>query len=321
MTVFLLRRALLAVLLVLLVLSLLFVFLHLAPGEPSVFFDNPRLGEDQRRALAESLGLDRPLAERYVRWMCATLRGDFGVSLRQGRPVSRILAEALPATLLLTGTALVLQYGFGVVLGVFAARRAGRWPDHLARFGALVLYALPQFWLGLMALLALSYRWPLFPSGHLQSLDAAELAPLPYLADRLHHLALPALVLAAGSCAAVARHMRNSMLEVLGQDHIRAARARGIPERRIIWVHALRNALTPLTQLAGLSLSFLLSGALVVEAVFSWPGMGRLTYQAILGRDFPVILGATALTALLVIAGSLVADLAQAAVDPRVRDG
>lgn len=320
MTGFLARRAGVAVLLVFLVLTLLFFFLRLAPGDPAVFYDRPDLSAEQRQALTASLGLDRPLLEQYGRWLTSALSGNWGISFSQKRPVSTILAEALPATLLLTGSAFVLQYAFGILLGVFAARRAGTAMDHLVRLVSLALYAVPQFWLGLMALLFLSYRLPLFPSQGMRALDAASLAPLAGLGDLLHHLALPALVLGAGSCGGVARYLRNSMLDVLDQDYILAARARGLAESRVIWVHALRNALTPLTQLAGLSLPFLLSGALVVEVVFSWPGMGRLTYLAIGSRDYPLVLGAAALTAIVVVAGSLVADLLQALVDPRVRD-
>ena len=320
MATFLLRRVALAVLLVFLVLTLLFFVLRLAPGDPQVFYDNDQLTAAQRQALTQRLGLDQPPIVQYGRWLQSALVGDWGVSFSQKRPVAQILTEALPATLLLTASALFLQYLFGILLGVFSARRAGSVPDHLVRVGSLVLYALPQFWLGLMALLVLSYRLPLFPPGRMHDLDAAGLAPLPYLADLLHHLALPALVLGAGSCGALARYVRNTMLDALEGDYIVAARARGLPEWRVVWVHALRNSLTPLTQLVGLSLPFLLSGALVVEVVFSWPGMGRLVSLAVSDRDYPLILGATALTALVTVAGSLVADVLQAVADPRVRD-
>lgn len=320
MTAFLLRRAAVAAVLVLLVLTLLFFVLRLAPGEPAVFYDSEGFSTDQRQELTAVLGLDRPLAEQYVRWLGSALIGRWGISFSQSRPVSRILAEALPATLLLTVSALVLQYLLGLLLGVASAWRAGSWSDHLIRVVSLVAYGVPQFWLGLMALLVLAYRLPLFPAGQMHGLDAERMALLPYLADLLHHLALPALVLGAGSCGSVARYVRNSLLDVLDEDHIRAARARGLPEWRVLWVHALRNALTPLTQTLGLSLPFLLSGALVVEVVFSWPGMGRLTYLAIDARDYPLILGASAMTGILVVLGSFLADLLQAAVDPRVRD-
>ena len=320
MTAFLVRRVAVAVLLVLVVLTLLFFVLRLAPGEPAVFYDNPELSVEQREALSRRLGLDQPLAIQYVRWLGAALTGDWGVSFSHKRPVAGILAEALPATLLLTVSALVLQYLFGIFLGVLSARRAGGVLDHLIRVVSLVLYSVPQFWLGLMALLLLAYRLPVFPSGGMHALDAERLAPLAYFGDLLHHLALPSLVLAAGSAGALTRYVRNGMLDALEGDYIVAARARGLSETRVIWVHALRNSLTPLTQLAGLSLPFLLSGALVVEVVFSWPGMGRLAFLAVGERDYPLVLGSVALTAMVVVLGSLVSDLLQALADPRVRD-
>jgi peptide/nickel transport system permease protein len=317
---FILRRLGASVLLLFLVLSFTFLFLHLAPGDPTVLAQDPRLSSDQRQSLRRVYGLDRPLADRYLHWLRATLlEGDWGTSFVHSRPVTAVVAEHAPATLLLAGAGLMLQYGLGLLAGMAAARRAGGRADHLIRVTALTFYCLPIFWTGLMALLLFSYSWPLFPPGHMLSVGAASLPPLARAIDLLQHLALPALVLGLAAAGATARFARTSLLEILGQDYIRTARAKGLSEAKVVWVHAWRNAAAPLIQLFGLSLPLLLSGSLIVEVVFSWPGLGRLTFQSILSRDYPVILATTALTGTLVVAGNLLADLLQAAVDPRVR--
>lgn len=315
-----LRRLGAAAVLMLVVLSVTFFFIHLAPGDPTLLFEDPRLGIENRRELRRIYGLDRPLPEQYFRWLRAVLlTGDWGISYVHLRPAMQVIRDRIPATLLLAGVALTLQFALGIPLGVAAARQAGSTTDHLLRLVSLTLYSLPVFWTGLMALLLLSHYSSLFPAGHMRSIDADSLTALGRLADLLHHLILPVGVLAAGGAGAVARFARNSLLEVLGDDYLRTARAKGLSETRVIWVHALRNAATPLVQLLGLSLPFLLSGSLVVEVVFSWPGLGRLTYDSILTRDYPVVLAATTLVGAMVVVGNLLADLAQAAIDPRVR--
>lgn len=317
---FTLHRLGLSALLLLLVLSFTFFFVHLAPGDPTSLFQDPRVGPEHARDLRRIWGLDRPLAEQYLVWLeSVLLEGDWGSSYVHQRPVTEVIRARLPATVLLAGTALTLQFGLGLLIGVSAARRPDSATDHLLRSASLVFYSLPVFWTALMALLLLSYKWSLFPSGHMLSIGADVLSWQDRLGDLLYHLALPVAVLTVAGAGAVARFTRNSMLEVLGADYIRTARAKGLPERRVIWVHALRNAATPLVQLLGLSLPFLLSGSLVIEVVFSWPGLGRLMYDSILARDYPVILAATALSGALVIAGNLLADLLQFVVDPRVR--
>ena len=315
------RRLGAAALLLLLVLSLLFGLLQLAPGDPAERLLDPRIGSQQRQALRAVYGLDRPPFEQYLRWLAAMLRGDLGVSFRQGRPVAEVLGDHLGPTLLLATAALLVQNVAGILLGVAAARRAGRRTDHLIRAGSVLLYSLPTFWLALTALAILSYRLGLFPPGHMQSVGADDLSPVARLLDLLHHLALPALVLGLAAGGATGRFVRNSLLDNLGEEFVRTARAKGLTQRRIVWLHALRNAATPLVQIFGLSLPFLLSGALIVEVVFSWPGVGRLAFNSVLARDYPVILATTALSGLLVIVGSLLADLLQMALDPRLRDG
>lgn len=320
MTFFLLRRLAASLLLLYLVLTATFFLIHLAPGDPTALLAGKRIAPDSLERLRAVYGLDRPLAEQYLTWLrSVVLEGDWGVSLIHGRPVVGLLAEALPATALLALAALLVQYAVGIPLGVAAARRRGRSADAAIRVGSLILYSMPIFWLGLMATLLFAYAWPVLPAGHMRSVGAGELGPWARRADLLAHLALPALTLGLSLAGGTVRFVRNRMIEVLEEDYIRTARAMGLSERRVFWVHALRNALVPIVQLLGLSIPFLLNGSLVVEVVFSWPGLGRTAYLAILARDFPVILAATAFTAALVVAGNFLADVLHAAVDPRVR--
>lgn len=320
MAAYLLRRTAASLLLLFLVLSLTFFFLQMAPGDPSLMVQDPRVPREHQTRLREAWGLDRPLHEQYLRWLGAVVsRGDWGVSFVHGKPVVSVLREHIPPTLLLSGAALFVQFAAGTALGIAAARRRGTRGDHAIRIGSLMAYSLPLFWTGLMALLTLSYLWPLFPAGHMRSVGAVSGSFLARTGDLLYHLALPALVLGLSSAGAVSRFVRNSLLEQLDRDYVRTARAKGLTENRVLWVHGLRNAATPLVQMLGLSLPFLLSGSLVIEVVFSWPGLGRLALASALSRDYPVILAATALAGALVIAGNLAADLLQAAVDPRVR--
>jgi peptide/nickel transport system permease protein len=321
MSAYLLRRVAGALLLVFLVVSLTFFLLHAAPGSPA---DYLLLGEGAGQAeakarLERALGLDRPILEQYLAWLGGVARGDLGSSFATGRPVARVLAEALPNTLLLGFAALLVDYALALPLGVWAARRRGRAGDQALRVASLVLYSIPVFWLGLMALLLLAFRWPLFPAGHMLSAGAETLPAGERLLDLLHHLALPALVLGLATAGGTMRYVRGTLAEALDQDYVRTARAKGLGERRVVVVHGLRNALAPILQVLGVSLPALLNGSLIAEVVFAWPGVGRLAYQAISTRDLPLTLGATALSAVLVVAGSLAADLLHAAADPRLR--
>ncbi|HKV09369.1 MAG TPA: ABC transporter permease [Thermoanaerobaculia bacterium] len=321
MSAFLLRRLAASLLLLLLVLSITFLVLHLIPGDPTNAAEGSRrLTAEQRENLRRVLGIDRPLHEQYLAWLSRALRGDLGTSFSQQRPVAEAILNALPGTLILGSAALLVEFGAALLLGVAAARRPGRAVDHAIRVGTLLLFSQPVFWLGLMAILLFSYVWPVLPAGHMRSVGAEEMGAVERLVDLLRHLLLPALVLGLTNAGSTARFVRGSLLEVLGSDYIRTARAKGLSERRVVWVHGMRNALPPLLQLLALTLPALLNGSLVIEVVFSWPGLGRLTFGAILARDFPLILGTVAVSAVLVISGNFVADVLHAFSDPRVRD-
>lgn len=318
---FLLRRLAASLLLLYLVLTATFFMLHLAPGSPAALLaEDQRVPAEQRENLRRIYGLDRPLPVQYARWLGAMARGDWGTSFSYQRPVTALVFEAVPATLLLAAAALLVEQGTGLVFGIAAARRPGSAADHVIRVVSLLLYSLPIFWLGLMAILLFSLVWPVLPAGHMRSVGAEELGSGARLLDLLRHLILPAVVLGLAEAGSVVRYVRGSLLDVLGQEYIRAARAKGISERRVVWVHALRNALPPLIQVLALSFATLLSGTLITEVIFSWPGIGRLTFEAILSRDYPLVLATTAFSAIMVLLANLAADVLHALADPRIRD-
>jgi len=316
-----LRRLAIALPLALGVATLLFVLLEAAPGSPvEIMIGDRPVSEEVRDRIERVYGFDRSPVERYFHWLYAMIfEGDLGWSHSRNRPVSRALAEALPPTLALTGVALVLQLVIGILLGVASASRRGRWVDRLLGQGSLILYAMPTFWVGLMAILGLAYWLPIFPASSMTSVGAESWSAGRQLLDRMWHLALPAGVLAIASAAAMGRFVRAGLLQALAQEFVRAARARGVGNGRILWTHGLKNALIPVINLIGLSLPILISGSLVIEVVFAWPGMGRLTYEAILSQDSGIVVAATLLSTLAVVLGNLAADLAMAGVDPRIR--
>ena len=304
------------------IVTLLFVLLHLAPGDPTAAYFNPNVSPDVIEQMRRNFGLDQPLLEQYLRWLGAFLTGDFGYSLSRLRPVSELLAEALPNTLWLGGASLIVIFAVGCLIGVIQAVRQYTRTDHLLTFLALFLYSVPTFWLGVMLVMwASSGSWGAgaLPISGMQSLDYDSLGFWGRIADRARHLVLPTVTLGLGSAAAVARYMRAQTLETLDEDYVRTARAKGLSERRVVLGHAVRNALLPIISLVGLFLPLLFGGAVVVEYIFSWPGMGRLMYEAILARDYPLVMAASFLFAGLVIVANLVADLLYAVADPRIR--
>jgi peptide/nickel transport system permease protein len=316
---YLLRRALVSLVLVWVVLTATFVVLHAAPGSPIERFADPRVPRSHLEELRKLYGLDRSLPVQYGAWIAATARFDWGLSFQHQRPVRSVLAQRLPPTLLLGAAAFLVQIGFGATLGILAARRPGSAGDHVSRVVSLGLYSVPSFWLAVMLSLLLSGIVPVLPSSGMTSTFARELPLLQRAADLGAHLVLPALALGLPIAAPIARLLRNALLEELGKEHTLAARARGLSERAV-FVRALRGAAAPIVQVAGLTLPALLGGSVVIETVFSWPGLGFTTYDAILARDYPLVLAATAFTGGLVIAGNLVADIALAVLDPRVRE-
>ncbi|HEX8273021.1 MAG TPA: ABC transporter permease [Longimicrobiaceae bacterium] len=325
---YLLRRLLGSIPLLLGILTIIFFIIHLAPGDPTARFFNPNVSPEVIEQMRRNLGLDQPLHVQYFKWLSAFLRGDFGYSFGQMRPISEILPETLWNTLQLTLISLVIIFILGMLIGIVQAVRQYSLADNVLTFLALFFYSMPSFWLALMLILLFSLKasqwglptWLQFPAAQMMSVGAEYLPPGAQLVDRLEHLFLPAVALGIGSAAGVARYMRGSMLEVIHQDFIRTARAKGLSERTVIFKHALRNALIPIVTLLGLYLPFLLSGAVLVETIFSWPGMGRLIVDAIFQRDYPLVMATSFVIAAIVIFGNLISDVLYAVVDPRIRN-
>ena len=316
-------RLLQATIVVLLVTTVTFVLVQLAPGDPiSVALDRPGVTEELRRQWRADYGLDRPVAEQYVRWIGNALRGDLGYSISFRRPIADVVAEALPRTLLLVGLALALSFALGIVVAVLQAERPGGARDRWLGRVLLVLFSVPDFWLALVMLIVFAYRLQLFPpSGIVDPVMHEYMSPSGRIVDRLRHLVLPVATLTLLSTAVVSRQQRSALLEVMPSDWMRTATAKGLSRRRAIRRHALRNALLPSITLAGLYLPALVSGALLVEKVFSWPGMGLLAANAIASRDHLLVTAAVLVTSIAVAIGALLADLASAAADPRIRVG
>jgi len=303
------------------VTTLTFVLVHLAPGDPiEAALDRPGVTETVRQQWRESFGLDKPLAEQYVRWLSNAARGELGYSFSHRRPVREVLADTLPRTMLLAGLSLVLSFTVGIIVGVVQAERPGSARDRWLGRVLLLLYSVPDFWLALVALLAFSYWLPIFPAGGIVDPTMHDyLSVGGRIADRLKHLVLPVVTLTVLSVASIARYQRSALLDVMPSDWMRTALAKGLSWRAAVRHHAVRNALLPTITLAGLWLPALAAGAVFVEKVFSWPGMGLTTVNAIGARDYPLVTAGVLAISVLVVIGALLADLAVAIVDPRVR--
>lgn len=316
-------RLLQAVGVVLAITTLTFVLVHLAPGDPlALSLDRPGVTQAVRDQWRAAYGLDRPLGEQYLRWIANAARGDLGFSYSRHQPVRTVLAEALPRTALLAGLSLVLSFLLGVVTGVVQVERLGGRRDRWLGRMLLALYSVPDFWLALLALLLFAYRVPLLPSGGLVDPVLHDyLSPAGRALDRLRHLALPVATLTLLSAAVIARYQRAALVEVLPSDWMRSALAKGLSWRSAVRRHALRNALLPTITLAGLSLPALAGGAVFVEKVFSWPGMGLLTVNGIAARDYPLVTAGVLAISVAVVLGALVADVVIAVADPRIRLG
>ena len=317
----LLRRALQALATFAVALTLLFTLMRAAPGDPlSRLGEHRPLSREEVEVLRARYGLDQPIGKQFVGFLEGLSRGDLGVSIEHGRPVTALLAERLPATMLLGGTVLLLNFTAGLWLGVYQAVRRGRPGDRWLTTISLAGYAMPSFWLGLVLAWLVGVEWRLLPAAGMRDpLLGPDAGVLIRAGDALRHLVLPAITLSVVSIAATMRYQRAAMLEVLRLPYIVTARAKGLSERDVTWRHAWRNALFPVITLFGLWLPILVSGSVFVEAVFAWPGLGSLAAAAVGGRDYPLLMGASLLVAALVVVSGFVTDVAYAALDPRVR--
>lgn len=311
---FMVRRILQIAVTLLMLAALAFVVLHMTPGGPAAILLGPdRMTPQLEVQINQRLGLDRPLPVQLARWMGAVAQGELGYSSFQRRPALDVVRERLPATVLLGGTAFLVTVVCGIAWGVVAARRRGRWLDRLLSSAAVVLISVPSFWLGI-GLIVLFAAW-------LQLLPSAGLSAVGHeddLGNRASHLMLPLLTVAAAHTASLALYTRAAMLETLGADYIRTARAGGASERQVFWTHALRNAAIPIVTQIGLTLPHVIEGSVIVETVFSWPGIGQLTVASAARRDYPVLLVITVFVGLAVVLANFLTDLVYHWLDPRI---
>jgi peptide/nickel transport system permease protein len=292
----------------------IFLLMHLAPGDVTSTLLGPMATDEAKAQLRVALGLDQPLPIQYLKWLGHVLQGDLGTSLQTTRPVTSMILPRFGNTVVLTLASMVLALAVGFGVGMQAASRAFSAFDRVSMSATLVVGSTPPFWLGLLLVLLFALDLRLFPATGMISITGNG-----GIGDVLRHLVLPAIATAAAPAAIVTRMIRASMLEVLNQGYIRVARAKGVPRRRILWRHALRNALPPIATISGLQLGYLLGGALFTEVVFAWPGLGNQLYYSIVARDVPVVQGAVMLIAVVFVLVNLAIDILNAFLDPRVR--
>jgi peptide/nickel transport system permease protein len=298
-----------------------FTVIHLAPGKPTDLMVqlNPKVDFEAREKLNQIYGLDKPLHVQYINWMKKLARLDFGRSFVDNRPVMKKILERLPITVLINILAMAIIFLFSIPIGIKSAVNRGSLFDRTTTVFVFLGFAAPSFWLGLLLMFFFGVRLGILPVSGIVSLDFENYAVLAKIIDLLRHLILPVTVAAIGGLAGVSRYMRQSMLNVISQDYIRTARAKGLPERTVIYKHALRNALLPIITILGLSIPGLISGSVILETIFSIPGIGRLMVGAVFMRDYNVIMAGLVISALLTLLGNLMADIAYVYADPRIR--
>ena len=313
---YILRRILISIPVLIIITFLIYVLIDLAPGDPMDFFVNPELGvtEENLVNLRARFGLDQPLPVRYLNWLGQTLQGDLGYRFKNGDPVSEVLGQRLQNTLLLMSAALIMGWVLGVSSGVFAGLRQYSFWDFFLTTLSFIGISMPAFIAGIFGLYIFAVKLGWFPAGGMRTIGQEQT-----LLDLLWHLVLPATTLALFYIATFMRYTRFSMLEVINQDYIRTARGKGLPERTVIIRHAFRNAILPIVTVTGLAVRNLVAGALFIETIYSWPGMGSLFLDAVLVRDYPMIMGVMLVVAVVVLLANLATDLTYGIVDPRIR--
>ena len=317
------RRIFYSLILLLFVLVLNFTLIHLTPGDPALVIAGQMGGatEEILQQIRSAYGLDKPFTTQLYVYLNKVVHGDLGYSFFFNKPCIELIMQRVPATILLVLAALFFSVFVGTFLGVLAARKPTGILSHIVTIISLLGYSAPVFWTGMMLLIVFAGWIPLFPASGMADVTMRDANGLLRGLDVLHHLALPMFTLGIIYVAQFSRLARASMLDVLGADYIRTARAKGVSERKVIYKHALRNAILPVVTMTGLQMSYLFSGAVLVETVFNWPGLGRLAFDSILRRDYPTILGILFFSTFIVVAANLLTDLSYRIIDPRIRAG
>ena len=320
---YIIRRLLLSIPLLIGITVITFLIIHLTPGSPVVLQTsmNAKVSAETQDRLKKLYGLDKPIPVQYVLWIKRLVTGDFGDSFVDMRPVSEKILERLPATLELNILSLLIIFGVAVPLGIYSASRSDTLPDKIFTVGTFASYSLPSFWLGLLIMLIFGLRLNWLPISGMNDMNAEYLPFFPRLLGHLHHLIAPLFVSSFNGFASISRYTRSSMLEVLRQDYIRTARAKGLPSSLVLGKHALRNALLPIITIVGLTIPGLIGGSFIIETIFAWPGLGRLGFESAMSFDYPVIMAVATVGAVLTLLGNLIADILYAWADPRIRFG
>jgi peptide/nickel transport system permease protein len=313
---YLLRRILIAIPVLAGITLFNFLIINMAPGNPVEMFINPSMSQADIDLRKEQLGIDDPVFIQYFRWLGNMLQGDFGYSYSSYEPVAKVVGARIGPTLILMGSSLLLAYIIAVPIGILSARKQYSWLDYSATSFSFLGVSIPNFILGLGGIYLFALTWKLFPTGGMYTLGKEKT-----FSDLLHHLIMPALILATASAGSMVRYVRSSVLEVLGQDYLRTARAKGLSEFVVINKHALRNAMIPIITVVGLDVPLLFGGAVITEQVFGWPGMGQLMIQSIGSRDYPTLMAINLIAAVAVLAANLLTDIAYAAADPAIKYG
>ena len=298
-----------------------FAVIHIAPGKPTDLEAqfNPKVSMEARERISHLYGLDKPLHIQYIEWLKRFSRFDFGASFMDSRPVMDKIMERIPITITIELISILLILLIGIPIGVSSAVKEGSFYDKGMTIFVFIGFAVPTFWLSLVLMDFIGVRWGALPISGIKSLEFEKFGFFEKIIDISRHLVLPVLVSTFGGLAGISRYMRSNMLHVLKQDYIRTARAKGLNEKQVLYKHALKNALLPVVTILGLSIPGLIGGSVIFESIFSIPGMGRLFYESVMARDYPVIMGVLVIGAILTLLGNLLADVSYAAVDPRIK--
>ena len=296
----------------LIVVSIVFFLVHLIPGDPAAIMAGAEATVEDIEDMRKVMGLDRPIYEQYFLWLSHLVRGDLGDSIFLNRPVTTAIAERLEPTILLTGFSLIVALMIGIPAGVISGAHPNTWLDKIMTVIAIQGVSIPAFWLGLNLIYLFSYKLRIFPPGNYVALSTS-------VKKSIYYMILPSISLGFGQSALIARMLRSCMLEVLAQDYIRTARAKGLAERIVVYVHALRNAMVPTSTVIGITVAVLMGGAVITETVFNLPGVGRLVISSVLRRDYPVIQGVILFIAMVYVLVNLLVDVLYCFIDPRIR--